>query len=66
VTDALKTYKRLTPREQEIATQMRRMLDFIARGEAITEPTERVAHAWRTVGYAEGTAKAVLKLLEPQ
>lgn len=54
----------LTEREKVIAEKMRQMLAFIAREPPATASTdERVAHAWRVVGYAEGTAKIILDVL---
>lgn len=54
----------LTEREKAIAEKMREMLEFIAREPPATAShEERIAHAWRVVGYAEGTAKILIDLL---
>lgn len=60
-----KTYKQLTAEQlrRAISDEMRGMLKFIAKGDALTTAEGRVSHAYQTVGYAEGTAKVLLDLI---
>ena len=64
--DVLKTYERLTPREKEIAEKMHEMLEFIDKGDALTIPEAKTGHAYAVVGWAEGIAAEVLRMLGEQ
>lgn len=46
-----------------VSDEMRGLLKFIAAGETLTSQEGRVAHAWQTVGYADGTARKLLDLI---
>lgn len=55
--------KKLTLHEALIASQMRDLLEFIAKGDKLTTLEGRVGHAHQVVGWAKGAADRVLELL---
>lgn len=66
MSDVIQTYQDLTPREQQIAEQMRQMLEFISRGDSLTTDEGRTGHAHQVVGWAQGAANNVLRILGEQ
>lgn len=56
----------MTEREQIIADKMRRLLEFIRKGERLTEIDVIHSHAHQVVGWSRGLAEQVLRMLGEQ